>query len=52
MLVPLEDVVDCDPHAWRVVVHESSHTPDPRLLADWRRRRAEARREETAGWSR
>jgi PRC-barrel domain protein len=52
MLVPLEDVVDCDPHTWRVVVRESSHTPDPGLLADWRRRRAEARREETAGGSR
>jgi len=52
LLVPLGDVVDFDPHAWRVVVRESSHPADGSLLADWRRRRAEALREETAAWSR
>jgi hypothetical protein len=52
LLVPLGDVVDCDPHAWRVVVRESAHPADESLLADWRRRRAEALREEAAARSR
>jgi hypothetical protein len=51
MLVPLGDVVDCDPHTWRIVVRESSHRPDPSLLAEWRRRRAEVLKEESASWS-
>jgi hypothetical protein len=51
MLVPLDDVVDCDPHAWRIAVREVAHEPDPAALDEWRRRRREVLREDTSGWA-
>ena len=41
-LVPLDDVVSCDRERWRVTIEASAHEADPKLLADWRRRRKEA----------
>ena len=45
LLVPFDDVQAFDAHEWQILVRDDRRAPDAGLLAEWRRRRAAARRE-------